>query len=431
MEATPNNTAEARVVPSGDGSAGSHIAKLSLLWYQRRFILKMAAWGFVCSAILSLVLPVRYESVARLMPPDNSNDSYALLSAVADKAGALGGLAGNLLGGKSSSDLLVGILSSNTLRDRLVTRYELKKVYGIAYDEDVRTRLSDNTAIGVDRKSGIISITVTDRDAKRAAALANSYVDELNLLSAELSTSSARRERVFLETRLQEVSRDLEKAEKDLSLFSSKNATFNPVEQGKAMIEGVAVLQGRLIAAQAQLDGLRTIYADTSPRIRALTAEVTTLRQEIIKMGGKAGPDLSADASDQLYPSLRQLPLLGVPYADLFRRAKVQEAVFETLTKQYELAKVQEAKEIPSVRQLDQAEVPQKKSFPPRTLVTLFGTFLACIFAVVWTLVSYRWEMADPASPGKVLGTQVWGTIGTSMRSLGQRVRRAEPKKET
>ena len=433
VESTPNNPAEARAVPSGNSGAASHFAKLSLLWHQRRFIFWMSVWGFVCCAILSLLIPVRYESTARLMPPDSSSDSYAMLSAVADKAGALGGLAGNILGGKSSGDLLVGILTSNTLRDRLVARYDLKKVYGIAYDEDVRIRLSDNTAIGVDRKSGIIAITVTDRDAKRAAALANAYVDELNLLSAELSTSSARRERIFLEDRLKQVDQDLEHAEKDLSQFSSKNATFNPVEQGKAMIEGVAMLQGRLIAAQAELDGLRTIYADTSPRIRALRAEVGTLHQEIEKMGGKPGTEPSADTTNELYPSLRQLPLRGVPYADLFRRAKIEEAIFETLTRQYELAKVQEAKEIPTVRVLDRGEVPQKKSFPPRTVITLMGAFLAFGFAILWTLGSAMWEAADPASPGRLLGVQVWDNIASPIRGLSQRIalRRAAPKKET
>ena len=395
---------------------GSYTAKLTLLWNERRFLLKLTLLGAVCSAILSLLLPLRFEATARVMPPD-SGGNLALLSMLADKAGPLGGLAGDMLGVKSSSDLLVGILTSNTLEDRVIGRFDLKKVYGLKYQEDVRTRLMDNTGISVDRKNGILSITVTDRKPDRAAAIANSFVDELNTLSAQLSTSAARREREFLEERLGQVSQDLEQAEKKLSQFSSKNATINPQEQGKAMVEAAAQLQGRLIAAQAQLEGIRTIYSDNSARVRAVKAEIAKLQQEIAAMGGKAGLE-SEENPDQLYPTLRQLPLLGVTWADLYRQAKVQEAVFEVLTKQYELAKVQEAKEIPSIKMLDRAGVPQKKSFPPRTILTITGTFFAFVFGVLWTLGAAVWKTVDPGSEEKILATQVWKTITSPVRKV-------------
>lgn len=387
----------------------SHIAKLNLLWSERRFLFAMALCGGVLSAILSLIIPVRFQATARLMPPDSGGNA-AMVAALAEKAGAFSGLAGDLLGLKSSSDLLVGILTSNTLEDRLIARFDLKKTYGISYQEDVRERLMNNTSISIDRKSGILSISVTDRKADRAAAMANDFVDELNTLTAELATSSARRERQFLEGRLQQVSQDLEQAEKDLSKFSSKNATLNPQEQGKAMVEAAAGLQGRLIAAQAQLEGVRTIYNDNSARVRALKAEIARLQQEIGALGGKV-EDAGAESADQIYPTIRQLPVLGVTWADLYRRAKVQEAVFEALTKQYELAKVQEAKEIPSIKVLDRAGVPQKKSFPPRTVITILGAFFAFVLAVVWTLGGARWAAADPESPGKILATQIWNTM--------------------
>ena len=75
------------------------------------------------------------------------------------------------------------------------------RVVGIAF----RAKLLENTEISEDRKSGIISIAVTDRDPKRAAGIAQAYVEELNQLVAELSTSAAHRERVFLEERLRSV----------------------------------------------------------------------------------------------------------------------------------------------------------------------------------------------------------------------------------
>jgi capsule polysaccharide export protein KpsE/RkpR len=190
-------------------------------------------------------------------------------------------------------------------------------------------------------------------------------VEELNRLVADLSTSSARRERVFLEERLQGVSRDLEDAEKNFSQFASKNSAIDVKEQGKAMVEAAATLQGQLIAAQSQLEGFREIYTDNNPRVRTIKARIDELRRQLEKLGGKgeSSTDVSSGSGESLYPSIRKLPLLGVTYADLYRRTRVQEAVFETLTKEYEMAKVQEAKEIPTVKVLDTPNVPDRKPF--------------------------------------------------------------------
>src|SRR6202011_3321666 len=91
-------------------------------------------------------------------------------------------------------------------------------------------------------------------------------------------------------------------------------------------------------------------------------------REQLQKLGGTDLPN-EAKNDNSLYPSIRRLPLLGVTYADLYRRTKIQEAVYEALTQQYELAKVQEVRETPSVKVLDAAAVRQRKSFPPRRLV--------------------------------------------------------------
>ena len=209
--------------------------------------------------------------------------------------------------------------------------------------------------------------------------MAQAYVEELNRTLAEVSTSSARRERIFLEGRLQAVSQDLEAAEKEFSQFASKNTAIDIKEQGKAMVDAAATLQGQLIAARSELEGLRQLYADSNVRVRSAQARVAELEDQLKKVGGKDESTSleKATQGDSLYPSIRKLPLLGVTYADLYRKTKVQEAVFETLTQEYELAKVQEAKEIPTVKVLDPPNVPEKKSFPPRTLITLLGAALA------------------------------------------------------
>src|SRR6185312_8644126 len=144
-------------------------------------------------------------------------------------------------------------------------------------------------------------------------------------------------------------------------------------------------LEGQLIGAQTELESLRQIYADGNVRVRSTQAKVDELRHQLEKMGGKFDSNVPTGTSrdDQsMYPSIRRLPLLGVKYADLYRATKVEEAVFETLTQEYELAKVQEAKETPSVKVLDPPNIPEKKSYPPRLLVMVLGTMLSMAICV-------------------------------------------------
>jgi len=421
--------------------------RLRLLWGRRRALLRASAAGLLASTLVAFLIPKSYISTTQLMPPDaQSTSAMAMMAGMAAKAGAgLGAMASDLLGVKSSGALFIGVLRSQTAQDRLIQQFDLKKVYGKRLVMDARTKLDENTLISEDRKSGIITISVTDHSPQRAAALATAYVNQLNALVSELSTSSAHREREFLEERLKVAKQDLDDASNQLAQFSSKNNTLDIQQEGKAMLDAAGTIAGEMIAAQSQLEGLRQIYTDNNSRVRSLNARVVELRRQLEKLGGTQGivakkpvassspkSQAAADPSprqvadptaDQAavqsgampYPTIRSLPLLGAKYADYYRRAKIQETVFELLTQQYELAKVQEAKETPSVKVLDAATIPEKKSFPPRLMIMFLGTFLATASSVVWVLGSARWREVDPQDPRKVLLHEVAGTLKANM----------------
>jgi capsule polysaccharide export protein KpsE/RkpR len=396
------------------------LANLQLLWGHRGFLSRVMVYALFGSTLIAFLIPSRYESTARLMPPDNQSSSGLamvanMMSGAGGAAGSSGlaGMAGNLLGIRSTSDLFVGILTSRTVQDKLIQQFDLRKLYGNARMEDARQNLASHTAISVDRKNQIISIIVTDRSPQRAAAMGQAYVEELNRLVAELSTSSARRERIFLEERLQGVNRDLEAAEKDFSQFASKNTAIDVKEQGKAMVEAAAMIQGQLIATQSQYEGLREIYTDNNPRVRTTKARVDELRRQLEKMGGKgeSTTSISDQPGDSMYPSIRKLPLLAVSWSDLYRRTRIQEAVLEALTKEYEMAKVQEAKEIPTVKVLDIAHIPDKKSFPPRMLIIFLGTTLALTGATSWLCAKDIWDQMDPKDARKAFAKEVFSDL--------------------
>jgi uncharacterized protein involved in exopolysaccharide biosynthesis len=409
------NHAEASV--RGNAHA-ENVARVRLFWGRRELLGWVACAGFVVSLLTAFLVPVRYESSTRLMPPDNqSSSSLMMMAALSGKAGGLGSVAGDLLGLKSTGALFTSILMTRTVQDRLVTQFDLEKEYGSRIRADARLRLQESTHIGEDLKSGVITIAVSDHSPKRAAELTRAYVAELNSVVVELNTSSAHRERIFLEGRLVEVRRDLEAAEENFSRFASKNTAINIEAQGKAMIEAAGTLEGQLIAAQTELESLKQVYTADNVRVRAARARVDELDRRLKDLRGRTETSAgsvqttsSVSNGESLYPSIRELPLLGVTYADLYRQTKVQEAVFETLTQENELAKVQEAKETPSVKVLDPAEVPERRSYPPRMLITILGTCLSVAAAMTWIFMAARWREMDQSDPRKVLACEVFET---------------------
>jgi capsule polysaccharide export protein KpsE/RkpR len=401
-----------------------------LLWLKRGTVGRWTFCGIVLATIIALVIPKQYESTAQLMPPDMSSGGglgmmAAMARGAADGGGglggvALGGLAGGLLGAHDSSAVWSDMLMSRTLQDRIIERFDLRKVYGVRYWEPARKLLTASTQISIDRKSGVLTVVVTDRDQRRAQQMAQAYVEELDRLVALVSTSAARRERIFLEQRLQQVKHDLDDASNQFAQYASKNTVVDVTSQAKAMVDSAAALQGQLIATQSELDGLQQIYTGSNVRVRALRARVDELRSELQKMGGNnANVDSTAPSSpqaqsDQLYPSIRKLPLLGVRWLDLFRETKIQETVYELLTERYEVAKIEEAKEIPTVKVLDAPNWPETKSSPHRMLIVLVGMLLSFSAGVVWVFGTAAWHHMDPEDPRKQLAQEIasrWNTV--------------------
>jgi uncharacterized protein involved in exopolysaccharide biosynthesis len=179
-----------------------------LFWGSRRLFARVAGIVFVLSILLALSLPKEYVSRARIMPPEQGNNSAAMLAALVGKSsagGGLAGLAGSLLGAKNNGALFVALLHSGTVSGHLIDRFDLQRVYHKRYREDTAKRLGHLTKITEDTKSGVITIVVTDETRERARDLAQGYLDELNNLVAKVNTSSAHREREFVEQRLNTV----------------------------------------------------------------------------------------------------------------------------------------------------------------------------------------------------------------------------------
>ena len=375
---------------------------------KRRQIAGWVAVGFLLSAFVGYRYP-KYESTVQIMPPDSGSGSSGLAAILPalTKSPGLAGLAGDFLGTKSSSAVLIKVLQSRTVCKELIEQFDLQKIWGIKYEEDTCLKLGKRTDIADDKKSGVITLSVRDRNKDLAQNLANAYVVKLNEAMTRVSNTAAGHEREFVEKRLADEKATLEQAEQQFSQFASSNMALDVPEQTKVTVEAAARLQGELIATRAQLEALKQTYTPENIRVKSAQAHVNELERELGRINsGRPSTSATQDASNP-YPSVKTLPLLGTKWADLYRETKIHETVVELLTQQYELARIQEAKDTPTAKILDAASTPEHKR-PNGILIALEGTFLFALLAAVGYLLKDWWDRWDRDDPRRVLLSYVF-----------------------
>lgn len=386
------------------------ISALERLWSARKTIIVSVAVGLCASIPLSFLVP-KYESTVQIMPPDSAGSGLAALALpTLSKMPGLAGLASELLGTRNSTALFMKVLESRTVQDDLINRFDLRKHYKKKYWSDTRDKLSSRTNISEDKKSGVLSLEVRDRDPQFAQALASAYAEELDKVVTRVSTSAAGRERRFIEQRLADERQVLDEAEKQFSRFASKTMTLDVPQQTRVTVEAAAKLQGELIAARSELEGLQQIYAPDNSRIKVAQARVGELRRALSKIN--SGPVETGDAQDPTnpYPSVKSLPVLGVQWVDLYRNTKIHETVFELLTQQYELAKIQEAREIPTVKVLDSASRPEKR-YPRPWIIILLGIVSGGVLGALYVWIKDSWNAWDAEDPRRIFIERTYGGI--------------------
>jgi capsule polysaccharide export protein KpsE/RkpR len=396
------------------------VENAALFWDHRRIFVYVAVSVMLLSIAVAFSLPKQYESGARIMPPEQANTSAAMLAALVGRGaggssgggmgGGVAGLAGSLLGMKNNGALFVALLRSGTVTGHLVDRFNLQHVYHKRYRSEATKKLIHQTTVTEDSKSGVITIVVTDKNPYRARDLAQGYLDELNSVVAKVNTSSAHREREFIEQRLKTVQDELQQAQVSLSDFSSKNTTIDVKEQTRAMVDAGAKLQGQLIVGESELDSLRQVYGDGNVRVRAAEARNSILKRELERESGHSSretEDTDIDATHP-YPALRQLPQLGVRWANLYRSVRIHETVFDLLSEEYETARIEEVKSIPSVSVIDFPGLPERKSGPHRMVIVMLSMMLSVVLTGIYLLARRSWVAMDGNDARRLLVARIF-----------------------
>jgi uncharacterized protein involved in exopolysaccharide biosynthesis len=371
---------------------------LVLLARHKRFILRFVLGAAVLATVVSFLLPVRYEAKIVVLPPQqNSSMGSALLGQLGNMGslGSLASLASGGLGIKNPADMYVSFLTGRTVEDAVIQRFNLMAEYRQKRMSDTRKEFESRATVVAGAKDGLIRISVEDRDPKRAAELANGYVDELRKLSASLAITEAARRRLFFEQQLQEAKDNLAGAEEAMKKTQQSTGVLQIDSQARALIESAAVLRAQVVAKQVQIQSMRSFAAEDNPRLLLAKQELAALQTQLERVAGS-----QHDTGSDINLSKGRVTESGMEYLNRFRDLKYHETVFELLAKEFEMAKLDEAREGSMVQVVDAAVPPDKKSFPPRVLIVVLMTLIGFFAACGWCIVSerLRWRMnQDPS----------------------------------
>ena len=378
-----NQERESRTVPGEDEIDLTELFRA--LSRRRRLILGMTAASAAVALVVSMLLPVYYKAETRILPPQDKGSNLA--AQLMGQAGGLIAMAGGTAGGKSEGELFVAMTKSRTVLDRIVDRFDLMKLYKGKYREDARKNLVGSLTVREDRKSGIISLMVEDRDPKRAADMANAFVEELKSLAGGLALSEAGQRRMFFEDQLRQTKVSLASAEEEVKGFQQRTGMIQVDAQARAIIEGIARLRAGIAVKEVEAKVLRSFATAQNPDLQRVEEEIRALRIELEKVETSKGHGI-----DPLMPSGR-VPEVGTEYLRKLRQLKYNETIFELLSKQYELAKLDEAKDAVVIQVIDRAVPPERKSRPHKASIVLLATvamFLLSAFIVL--LLEHPWR---------------------------------------
>ena len=362
-----------------DGPAIGLTEALTWIGDGKRLIAAVTVFGAVASLGVGMLLPKVFTARTTLLAPGSQqqNGSAAALAALGSLGGLMGGAAA-----KSPDELYVALLKSDSVQRALAERFDLKTRYEVPTYEALRKTLPNYIRVASDKKSGLISVEVDDRDPKFAAELANAHAGETTKVLSRLAVSEAQTRRVFYARQLNETKERLIQAEQDLRRVQEKSGVIVLDKQAEALIAGAAQVRALIAEREVQLKVLRTSATELNPDVRRLGSELSALRSELARMESNRG----GSAGSAVDMPVGKLPAAAIDYVRARRELKLQEALLESMLRQFEAAKLDEAKEGATLQQVDLAVPPDHKSKPSVALIAVAGTLLA-LFASAFFVV--------------------------------------------
>lgn len=365
----------------------------------RVFLITAVLTVSVVVAVISFLLPLRYRSSAMIRAAEAS--SQGISGILASKFAGLGGIGGfGSAFGEVPGELYVSILKSRWMSENAITTLKLRSVYQMekAPIEEVIKMFSARTSYELDPLSQTIVISADDEDPNRAQEMSTFLVDALDQRNAELRSMSARRQREFLEQRLNDARAYLTNLEDSLTRFQLETGILSLDEQVKVTIGAAATLEAQRLALESELAMYRQLFAGRGTESEMIRLRIAGIDSSLRQLASKK---FTAERDFDFLLHLKDVPDQGMMFLRLKRDIEVQQLLVAILLQQYEQARIDEKRDTPTLWRIDPPTLATKRIWPRRSIMVgmaAFGTFVfGCVFALI--LESIRNASVDPSHP--------------------------------
>jgi tyrosine-protein kinase Etk/Wzc len=334
----------------------------------------------ITGVVVSLITPATYVSRTSIMPSQQSGGGGGGLASLGSLAGlaGMGALSNMAAGIKSSDEMFIALMRSQSVQSALIQQFQLKERYGARNTEEARQALNLNVAILANKKSGMLFIDAQDKDPEFAAQLANAQVKELNVILSRLAVTEAQQRRAYYEQQIIKTQTKIPQLE-----LEYKEAQKSSGLEVASLLSEAGTLPGQIAAKELQLQVLSRFATPQNPDLKRLAVEISALRAQMARYElSKTDPKTSElSKPGQVSESTKTNFVQKATQA--YNTLKIQEALLDGYVKQLELAKVDEAKEGPAVQVVDEARAPEMRAKPERKKLVLAYTVTGLIIAFV------------------------------------------------
>lgn len=355
---------------------------LGTLYRWRRFIVGVTGGVAVLAVVISLLLSNWYQAETRLLLPARSGTGIA--SAFLED---LPSAARSFIGGGGGDYLrYLTILSSRTVYENVVDRFNLAEVYETAESEtpraDAAEVLQGNVEFVVDDEYEFLSVQVLDTDRQRAADMANFFVEELERINSDLASKSASTFRRYVEERHNEAVVDLDSVLAATRSFQEEYGLLELSTQGEQFLSFLTELRVHALETEAEYETLLSQYGPNNSMVQAARQALRTANRKY---------EQALEGQEQLLPVPKaQLPAVSLEYVELERERLMLTTLIEYIRPVLEEARFDERRKVEAVQVVDVAVPPAQKAKPRRSVLCIAATLSAFILAVLFVL-AYTW----------------------------------------
>lgn len=363
-------------------SEGVFLAALIIRY--KWFILLFTLIGTIIATVVAFIMPNWYSATVNVVPPKST--SLGFEGIMNNLSSTLKDIGLTKLGGKGEGaySLLV-ILDSRTVKDSIIKKYKLMERYEIESGRmvDVRKAFEENLEIEAE-KEGNYTITITDKDPKIAALMANDYVQIANGLAQNIFNLESRVNREYLQKRINATEENIARISDSIRIYSQSKLIFSPQDQAKALSTALIDLKAEVMKQEIILDLLTNKYGKDDPYTVMQAGVINQLKTQL--SNAQTQPGFGGNFA------LNKAAEVGIEFMRLYAEFETMNKVKAFLIPMLEEARLNEIRQTQSLFVVDKAIPPDKKIKPKRSLIILGSAIGLFILSVIFVLIfnSYK-----------------------------------------